>query len=295
LARNSQERLIEVARDVARDAPQLARDGQGRLIEVARDVARDAPQRALELRRALEDLDVRWARSLPARWLRENFIQFVLTPVLDHYAARRATGHEALSSIQAPVILIANHASHMDTPVILSSLPRRLRKRTAVAAAADYFYRNRLVASMVSLLFNTVPVDRKGSGGTKNMAYLDHLLDDGWNLLLYPEGSRKHDGSLTRVRRGAAVLAAAHKLPIVPIRVSGTAEAMPPGSLWPKRLRRHLRSRRHRIDISFGEPIQPLGDTAELVAKVQAFFDSGQATTATRSPYRRRGKRESQD
>ena len=83
----------------------------------------------------------------------------------------------------------------MDTPVILSALPRKLRKRTAVAAAADYFYRNRLVASLVSLIFNTVPIERKGGGGlTKDASHLDTLLDQGWNLLLYPEGTRSRGG-----------------------------------------------------------------------------------------------------
>ena len=127
------------------------------------------------------------------------------------------------------MILVANHASHMDTPIILSALPRKLRKRTAVAAAADYFYRNRITAYLASLLFNTVPVDRNGGGGGQGTSHLDKLLDDGWNLLLYPEGTRKHGNGPGRVRRGAAVLASHHNLSIVPIRVTGTAAAMPPG------------------------------------------------------------------
>ena len=140
-------------------------------------------------------------------------MQFVLNPLMDYYAARRATGREKLPALKGPVILVANHASHMDTPVILSALPRKLRKRTAVAAAADYFYRNRLVASIVSLIFNTVPIERKGGGGmAKNGSHLDTLLDEGWNLLLYPEGTRSRGGGPGRVRRGAAVLAAAHNL-----------------------------------------------------------------------------------
>ena len=107
------------------------------------DVARNAPKKGRELRAAAAQLDVPWARSAPARLVRENFMRFVLNPLMDYYAARRATGREKLSSLKGPVILVANHASHMDTPVILSALPRKLRKRTAVAAAADYFYRNR--------------------------------------------------------------------------------------------------------------------------------------------------------
>lgn len=265
--------LSERVRDAAVEA---AREGQQRVIDAAREVASQAPERAQQLRAAAAQLDVRWARSLPARWIRERFMQFVMNPILDHYAARRATGFERLAALKGPVILVANHASHMDTPIILSALPRKLRKRTAVAAAADYFYRNRVVASLASLLFNTVPVDRKGGGGgTKGASHLDKLLDDGWNLLLYPEGSRKHADGSGRVRRGAAVLASHHKLSIVPIRVTGTAAAMPPGAVWPKRLRGRLFSHRHRVEVSFGEPIPPLDDTAALIERVQHFFESG--------------------
>jgi 1-acyl-sn-glycerol-3-phosphate acyltransferase len=240
------------------------------------------------LRAAAAQLDLPWARSAPARMVRENFMRFVLNPMMDIYAARRATGREKLSALKGPVILVANHASHMDTPVILSALPRKLRKRTAVAAAADYFYRNRLVASAVSLIFNTVPIERKGGGGlSKDGSHLDSLLDEGWNLLLYPEGTRSRGGTPGRVRRGAAVLAAAHNLTIVPIRVTGTAAAMPPGRLWPKRLHGRMVSRRHPITVSFGEPIPPNGgDTAALIERVQSFFDNGDGGPSL-SPYRR--------
>ena len=253
------------------------------------NAARNAPQKGRQLRDAAAQLDVPWARSLPARFVRERFMQFVLNPVMDYYAARRATGREKLSALKQPVILVANHASHMDTPVILSALPRKLRKRTAVAAAADYFYRNRLVASVVSLIFNTVPIERKGGGGlAKDGSHLDTLLDEGWNLLLYPEGTRSRGGGPGRVRRGAAVLAAAHNLSIIPIRVTGTADAMPPGRLWPKRLRGRLLTKRHRITVAFGEPILPNGgDTAALIERVQSFFDNNGDGGPSRSPYRR--------
>jgi 1-acyl-sn-glycerol-3-phosphate acyltransferase len=249
------------------------------------DVARSAPQRGRELRAAAAQLDVPWARSWPAGVVRESFLRFVLRPAMDFYSARRATGREKLAGLKGPVILVANHASHMDTPVILAALPRKLRKRTAVAAAADYFYKNKLVASAVSLIFNTVPIERRG-GGLKSGGHLDTLLDQGWNLLLYPEGTRTRSGGTGRVRRGAAVLAAAHNLSIVPIRVTGTREAMPPGRLWPKRLHGKVLSKRHRIEVSFGEPIRPTEDPSALIERVQRFFDSANGDGV--SPYRRR-------
>jgi 1-acyl-sn-glycerol-3-phosphate acyltransferase len=254
------------------------------------DAARTAPQRGRDLRAAAGQMDMAWARSWLAGVARENFLRFVLRPAMDYYTARRATGKERLAGLKGPVILVANHASHMDTPVILAALPRRLRKRTAVAAAADYFYKNRLVAAAVSLIFNTVPIERKGGGLGKNGGgHLDTLLDQGWNLLLYPEGTRSRSGGPGRVRRGAAVLAAAHNLSIVPIRVTGTREAMPPGRLWPKRLHGNLMSRRHRIEVSFGEPIRPSTDATALIERVQRFFDSANGDGGpSASPYRRK-------
>jgi 1-acyl-sn-glycerol-3-phosphate acyltransferase len=159
------------------------------------DAARAAPSHGRQLRKAASQLDVPWARSRLAGLARENFLRFVLNPLMGVYARRRTTGREKLAALKEPVILVANHASHLDTPVILSALPRRLRKRTVVAAAADYFYRNRITAWFVSLIFNTTPIDRKGGSGlAKNGSHLDRLLDQGWSLLLYPEGTRSRDG-----------------------------------------------------------------------------------------------------
>jgi 1-acyl-sn-glycerol-3-phosphate acyltransferase len=254
------------------------------------DALTKSSKRKPALRSAAAVVDQKWARSWLAGVARESFMHFVLNPVMGYYARRRATGREKLTALKGPVILVANHASHLDTPVILSALPRNLRKRTAVAAAADYFYRNRLVASLVSLIFNTVPIERKGGAGiAKNGSHLDKLLDQGWNLLLYPEGTRSRAGAPSRVRRGAAVLASAHNLAIVPIRVTGTAAAMPPGRMWPKRLHGKLLSSRHRIEVSFGEPIQPSADTAALIERVQTFFENGDGRPST-SPYRRARK-----
>jgi 1-acyl-sn-glycerol-3-phosphate acyltransferase len=157
-----------------------------------------------------------------------------------------------------------------------------------VAAAADYFYRYRLVALLVSFVFNTVPIDRRGGAGKPGPTHLDTLLDQGWNLLLYPEGTRSRSGGPGRLRRGAAVLARAHNLSVVPIRVTGTSAAMPPGRVWPRRAPGRLRSERHRIHVSFGEPIGPGdGDPGALIERVQRFFEDDPRGAAAASPYRR--------
>lgn len=231
-------------------------------------------RRARQLARATPQLDIPWARSRWAVSAREAVHQFVLPPIMTFYTRRRTTGRDKLARVRAPVILVANHVSHMDTPVILAALPRRFRKRTVVAAAADYFYRNRFVAMVVSLIFNTIPMDRRGGGLEKQAAgHVDGLLDRGWNLLLYPEGTRSRSGGTGRLRRGAAVLAVRHHVLIVPIRVTGTRDAMPPGRFWPSRLRSRNGSKRHQVSITFGDPIPPTEDVSTVIQTVHNFFE----------------------
>jgi 1-acyl-sn-glycerol-3-phosphate acyltransferase len=228
-------------------------------------------------------LDVPWARQRPARGVREVFIVGALGPIMDVYTRRTVCGAHHLEQLESPVVFVANHASHMDTPTILRSLPRHLRRRTAVAAAADYFYRSRPRALAVSLAFNTVPMQRRGGGlQPTSTRYVDELIADRWSLLVFAEGTRSRDGSVGRLRSGAAVLAADHALPIVPIHVSGTHAAMPPGQGWPKRQPGRRPRRRHAIEVRFGEPIVPRAgeDRLEVMERVRLFFaESGARTT----------------
>jgi 1-acyl-sn-glycerol-3-phosphate acyltransferase len=238
--------------------------------------ARSAGARARDAAR----LDVRWARWAPARGVREAILSYVLGPMIEWYTRTKVTGREHFSALKNPVVLVANHSSHLDTPMILRALPRRFRRRTAVAAAADYFYRSRLKAAFFALVFNTVPIARTG-GGLTSTNHLGRLLDQRWNLLLYPEGTRSRSGQVGKLRRGAAVLAAQHGLSVVPIFVKGTHEAMPPGQLWPHR---RLFDRRHRVEIHFGEPIPTSPkDTAEVTKRIQAFLqrEAGGAVPAS--------------
>ena len=142
---------------------------------------------------------------------------------------------------------MANHASHLDTPLILLSLPDEWRRRTAVAAAADYFFDTWWRAVGSAMVFNTFPIDRRG--GTMATTPGD-LLAEGWSLVIYPEGTRSKDGWVGRFQLGAAYLATQYGVPVVPIAHRGTFAAMPRGQNWPSRGRRQLTLR-------FGEPIWP--------------------------------------
>jgi 1-acyl-sn-glycerol-3-phosphate acyltransferase len=253
------------------------------------EIGRSAASRGAEIGRNMRNIDVPWARCGPARAARETILQFVLAPLMDVYTRPRVSGREVFRNLPHPVILVANHSSHLDTPTILRALPLKWRQRTAVAAAADYFYKKRAVANMVALIFNTVPLMRQG-GGVNNGAteHVDRLIDQRWNLLLFPEGTRSRDGRLGKMRSGAAAIAQAHGIPIVPIYLKGTHDAMPPGRNWPKK--RRFLARRHRVEVHFGQPIWPKHDEGrhEVMNRVRTFLEDEAGTGAGPKFTRRR-------
>ncbi|MGH3843910.1 MAG: lysophospholipid acyltransferase family protein [Pseudonocardiaceae bacterium] len=200
-----------------------------------------------ELPEAGDDFPTAWARTAAAGALRHALQQGVLKPVIWSQTRPTVHGREYLDGIRGPAIFVANHSSHLDTPLVLGSLPPRITRKLAVGAAADYFFDSGTIAAATTLLFNAFPVDRRGSRRGRSLAA--ELVDDGWSLLLYPEGSRTVDGWLTAFKLGAAQLCAMKQVPAVPIALRGTFAAMPRGRRWP-------RPGRPRVTVRIGRPIQ---------------------------------------
>lgn len=202
--------------------------------------------RPWELPEAGDDFPTAWARTAAAGTLRHALQQGVLKPVVWSQTRPMVHGREYLDGIRGPAIFVANHSSHLDTPLILGSLPPRITKKLAVGAAADYFFDSRTIAAATTLLFNAFPVDRRASRRGRSLAA--ELVDDGWSLLLYPEGSRTVDGWLTAFKLGAAQLCAMKRVPAVPVALRGTFAAMPRGRRWP-------RPGRPRVTVRIGRPL----------------------------------------
>jgi len=227
-------------------------------------------------------VDMPWARGPLASAVRELLLAGVLGPLIAIYARRETSGREHLAELDGPVLFVANHASHVDTPVILQALPSAWRRRTAVAAAADYFYRVPWLARLVSLAFNTVPVRRRGEGGAANAGSdLPRLVDEGWSLVVFAEGTRSRDGVVGRLRAGAAALAVDRGLAIVPVHVAGTHALMPPGRAWMRRRGGPRSGVRHQVTVSFGPPVRPREGEhrAETMERVRLFFEASGAVT----------------
>ena len=170
-------------------------------------------------------------------------------------------------------MLVANHASHLDTPAILRAMPAAWRDRTVVAAAADHFYVRRSVAGSVSLLLNTVPVSR-GGGGADALEHVQELV-----------GRRLESAHL----RGRHALARRQPRQAAFGRGADRAAAGRPDRARARHrnARRRCRrtrpgrigcaaaslSRRHSVDVGFGAPVEPQPDEtpAQMMARVAAF------------------------
>lgn len=228
-------------------------------------------------------LDQAWARTAPAVVARDLIVCGALGVAMDLWTTRVVHGQEAVRAVKGPAIFVATHGSHMDTPALLRALPRERRHKTLVLAAADYFYRDRKKAALVSLAFATVPLKRDGTGLDRDsLSHLDGLIETGHSLVVFAEGTRSRDGSVGRLRSGAAVLAERHGLPIVPVALTGTHEAMPPGAKWMS----HHRGRRRPIRIAFGTPIRPNEDEDrhDVMDRVRLFFAEAGAATLPEAP-----------
>ena len=118
--------------------------------------------------------------------------------------------------------------AHLDSLVSYGCIPSRLRRRTAIAAAADRFYRVRWKGAKFSLLYNAFPIERVG--GRKALEDAEELLDKELALIVYPEGTRSRDGRVQPFHHGVSILALEHRVPVIPIYMHGTAAIMPVGS-----------------------------------------------------------------
>jgi 1-acyl-sn-glycerol-3-phosphate acyltransferase len=213
-----------------------------------------------------EEFPTGWARTPAARAVRDMVQRGVLRPLVWNETRVRVEGLDVLETLRPPVIFVSNHSSHLDAPLVLCSLPDAWRPRTAVGAAADYFFDVWWRAAATALVFNAFPVER--AGGARATRTAEELLRDEWNLVVFPEGTRSRDGWMQRFRTGAARLALEHGVPVVPVAIRGSYAAMPRGRSWP-------RGGRFPISVRYGPPLHP--DHSE---EVRAFSDRMRAGIA---------------
>ncbi len=158
-------------------------------------------------------------------------------------------------------VVVANHASHADTAVLLAALPAKAQP--VFAAAADYWFDVPVRRFVAGALAGILPVRRSGDDTyAQLLAAVRPALKAGRSVVIYPEGTRSTDGSIGKFHSGALRLARDCGVPIVPIAILGTVDVLPKGASFISPAPMQVR---------IGEAVDPNGTSApRLRAQVVA-------------------------
>ncbi len=198
-------------------------------------------------RRTGADYDTTWARRPLARHVRLLVLEGPLRLGVRALTAPQRSGLDRLEGLEGAAIFAANHHSHLDAPLLLTSIPEPWRHKVVVAAAADYFFTNRLTSAASALAIGAIPIERTRIE-RRSADRAAGLVTDGWSLLIFPEGGRSADGWGRGHRGGAAYLALRCAVPVVPIHVEGT------GAIFGKGDKRPTPGTSR---VTFGAPLRP--------------------------------------
>ncbi|WP_242336023.1 MULTISPECIES: AMP-binding protein [unclassified Anaeromyxobacter] len=142
------------------------------------------------------------------------------------------------------VLVVANHASHLDMGLVKIALGEEGR-RLAALAARDYFFDTRVKRAYFENFTNLIPMEREGSLKASLKAAAE-ALRRGYHLLIFPEGTRTRDGALRPFFPTAGYLALQCNVDVLPLHLDGTFEALPPGKSVP---------RNAELEVRIGRPI----------------------------------------
>jgi 1-acyl-sn-glycerol-3-phosphate acyltransferase len=138
-------------------------------------------------------------------------------------ASVQVSGQEHIPA--AACVVMSNHQSYCDIPLIYHALPEGLRLR--MVAKRELFYVPLWGRAMrVSGFIPIVRSDRKRAIESLNIAKAQ--IADGTYVWIAPEGTRSRNGQLGTLKKGGFILARDVGAPILPIAIKGAADIMPP-------------------------------------------------------------------
>jgi len=238
-------------------------------VHTVADLARPAPIAAEPIRFP------EYNRGLIARSVRRVALPGFLLPLARIFAHLHVRGRENLDRLRGPVIFASNHQSHLDVPVILASLPARYRYRLATAMAKEFFdahffpqrhsfserFVNTLLYRLSTFVFNAFPIPQREIGAGQTIRYMGELVEEGWSILIFPEGDRSAMGELHPFQPGVGMIASHLKAPVVPIRIYGLEKVLNRNAKWPHP---------GRVEVRIGAAIELRGESyADLAREVE--------------------------
>jgi long-chain acyl-CoA synthetase len=206
-----------------------------------------------------------WTNSTVAKGVRRFWDLVFHGPVYRSFVTLEVRGAAQLEQLGGPVFFVANHRSYFDQPSVMFALPPKLRYSTATAAWAEFFFGDHHGWNRVwrlftyqygSLLFNLFPLPQS-QGFSGSLKFMGKLADAGVNILIFPEGEHTRVGKMQPFQMGLGLMVKELGLPVVPIKVSGTEQVLPPDASFPTR---------GKVTVTFGKPLHfRFEDPAEIV------------------------------
>jgi long-chain acyl-CoA synthetase len=203
----------------------------------------------------------RWAQRWPFTWIR-SFIYYLLTwPATMIMAKPTIIGRERLKGIKGPVLFVSNHVTYIDAGLLMAAMPARFRQKVAIGMQGEMLSSMRVPPMnwnalrriveqisywLVTALFNVFPLPQR-SGFRESFAFAGESVDRGYSVLVFPEGRRTTDGSLSEFRAGIGILSQQLRVPVVPMRIDG---------LFPLKQQRQRFIPRGVIRVTIGEPLE---------------------------------------
>jgi long-chain acyl-CoA synthetase len=192
-----------------------------------------------------ETIYPRWPWTMPIRWLRIAFLECVSIPLTWLLLAPRVKRPRAISASK-PMLIVGNHVTAFDVPLVLYALPPHIRRQTAVAmlgglltgwrrARAERHGSVRLLTPLtywlLTALFNVFPLPQ-GAGFRRSFAHAGAAMDQGMHVILFPEGRRSADGTLGAFQSGIGLLARDSAAPVLPVALIGLGQIKQRKQRW---------------------------------------------------------------
>jgi len=196
-----------------------------------------------------------WTNDRLCRGVRMAWDSVFHYPLFRSFVTLEVHGIDELDKLDGPVFFVANHLSYFDQPSVMFALPPKIRYKSATAAWAEFFFGEYHGVNLIwkrfcyeygALLLNLFPLPQS-QGFSGSLEYMGRLADAGVNILIFPEGGHSRDAKLQPFQLGLGIMVKELGIPVVPIKISGTDQVLPPGASFPKR---------DRVTVTFGESLR---------------------------------------
>jgi long-chain acyl-CoA synthetase len=218
-----------------------------------------------------------WPWWLPFRLFRVAFVEAMMRPLVWLLSKPKVVPAGPLDASE-PMLIVANHVTSYDGPLLEYALPAAFRRRIAVAMSgemledfrhfrspdrrtvgAKFFLPGPLFYFLATALFNVFPLPKQRDF-QRSFAHAGEALDKGMHVLLFPEGIRSPDGALAKFRPGIGLLVKQSSAPVLPMAIRGLGELKNGNRGW---------FRPGTVEVRVGLPLRFASDQSDALITAQ--------------------------